>query len=67
MDSFFCATDNSVFVNGAKSDWVLSGVQQGTVLSPLLLLLFFFLFFFVLFCFCFFCTLMISQQTLILK
>ena len=39
-------------VKGAKSDWaqVLSGVPHGTVLGPC----------------CFLCTLMISQQTLIL-
>ena len=43
---------SSVAVNGAQSDWapVLSGVPHGTVLGPC----------------CFLCTLMISQQTLIL-
>ena len=53
IESFLCYRQQRVVVNGAKSDWAphLYGVPHGTVLGPC----------------CFLCTLMISQQTLILK
>ena len=42
IESFLCFRQQRVYVNGVKSDWapVLSGVTQGTVLSPLLISLY---------------------------